>query len=407
MWRYIKEWVHALYPKKRIYLDFAAATPVPEHVRKAMEPYWSIDFGNPSSIHSEGVCALSALRAARKRVARALRVREEEVVFTSGGTESNNLAICGVLEAARERGLAYGDMHVITSTVEHVSVLRPLSRYEKQGVSVTYLDVDEAGLVSPQRVAEALTPQTILVSLMYVNNEIGTLTPIRKIAELIRTSPLYAKQREGYPSSYPLVHTDASQAPLFFDVAPERLEADLLTVDAQKLYGPKGVGLLYKKHDVELRALLEGGGQEEGLRPGTEALPLIVGFSVALERAVREHKVLYKRMKTLQELFLRELCTHIPDAVINGSIKERTPNNINISLPSMDAEFMVVKLDQNGVAASTASACRSQEGVSRVVSRLTKRTDEGAQALRFTFGRETTARDITRAVEALKACRVF
>lgn len=396
-----KKLIGSIKKEKRVYLDYAAATPVDACVVRSMEPYWSKYFGNPSSIHKEGVQALEVLRASRKKVARALRAREEEIFFTSGGTESNNLAIHGTIEAIRKAGVAYKDMHIITSKIEHVSVLKPIQHFENLGVSVTYLDVDEKGRIIPETVLRALKKETVLISLMYVNNEIGTITPMRKIAGDVRLFFERQKRDEKYPHKCALVHSDASQAPLFLDASPERLNVDLLTIDSQKVCGPKGVGLLYKKHDAKVAPFMEGGGQERGLRPGTEALPLIVGFSEAMEIAVSKHKELGERTKKLQQLFIEQLQELVPEAEINGDLEERVPNNINISLPNIDTEFLVIKLDHNGVSASTASACVVEGGVSHVVSELNKEDGLEKNALRFTLGKDTTEGDIKTAVRTL------
>ena len=391
----LKKWFRK--SRKRIYLDYAAATPRDDRVSRAMQSVSRSVFGNPSSVHKEGACAKKVLNEAR-----ALRVRDQEITFTSGGTESNNLAIFGVVESLISQGYAYHDMHIITSTVEHVSVLKPCAHFANKGVSVTYIPVDDQGRISPESVIKALRPSTILVSLMYVNNEIGTLTSLRKISIAIHTH--YNKARKKPRAGYPLVHTDASQAPLFLDCSPERLGVDLLTLDAQKVYGPKGVGLLYRKHSVALAPLLLGGGQEGGLRAGTEALPLIVGCAEALTIAVRERESTHKNVLVLRDLLIRGIEKSIPHVILNGSREERIANNVNITIPDCDMEFLVIKMDHAGVSVSSASACLSEGSGSHVVRALRDGATRNVEALRFTLGKETTRHDIERTINILEHC---
>ncbi len=390
---------------KRIYLDHAATTPVDKSVLVSMLPYMSEDFGNPGSIYQEGVWAKKALENARKRIARTLSVRNEEIVFTSGGTESNNLAIRGFVEALRREGREYKDMHIITSVVEHQSVLNCLHRLEKDGVQVSYIGVGEDGHVDRKGLVNALLPATILISLMYVNNEIGTITPIRKIVRHLRS---YCESSEAIEKKIkmPIVHTDASQAPLYLDCSPERLAVDMLTVDAQKIYGPKGVGFLFKKYSVSLLPILEGGGQENNLRSGTEPVALIVGLSDAFTNAERDHKKMNSKVSRLRDESFKLLCENFPNIKIYGSLTERLANNLNISIPDIDMEFLVLQLDKAGIAVSTGSACDSDNEGSHVISALNLDEQKKAEAMsiRISLGKETTKKEMKRMIAVMVFC---
>src|SRR3989338_7302339 len=257
--------------RKRIYMDYATTTPMDSRVQKAMDPFWSVDFGNPSSIPSLGVVAGRAVLEAETKIAKVLGAHRDEIIFTSGGTEANNLAIFGVVEALHKDGVSYKKMHTVTSVIEHSSVLECFRELERRGVSVDYIPVSEEGIVNIKIIKEKIRRETVLVSIMYANNEIGTIQPISKIAKLLRIF----KNR-------PVFHTDASQAPLYLDVTVEKLGVDLMTLDGHKIYGPKGVGVLFKKRGVSLRPILFGGGHAE-LRPGTKALTPLVGLGGGLK----------------------------------------------------------------------------------------------------------------------------
>jgi cysteine desulfurase len=383
---------------RRVYLDYAAATPLDPRVARAMRPFERHVFGNPSSIHAEGIAARRALETQRARIARAMRVKPDEIVFTSGGTESNNLALQGVIEARRRLGAADRGVHVITSAIEHPSVLEVLRAFEERGGSVTYLNVDREGNVSKEELCSALRPETILVSLMYVNSEIGVVNPLRELFQAARS---HIKQHPDL--SLPLFHTDASQAPLFLDCAPERLMVDLLSVDAQKLHGPKGVGFLFVKRGSDIQPVLLGGGQERGLRAGTQPLALIAGLAEAVARAQQEHRETGKKVTRVRDYFIALLEKEVPDARINGTKKNRVANNVNISIPGIDAEYLVIQLDKRGVATGTASACTTAEdGSSYVLSAL--KNSETKDAIRLSLGRETRVRDVQRATRHLVAC---
>ncbi|KKU67422.1 MAG: Cysteine desulfurase [Parcubacteria group bacterium GW2011_GWA2_47_16] len=378
---------------KRIYMDYASTTPLDPRVLKAMLPYFGEKFGNPSSIHAEGVEAKKALEAARKNVGLILNARANEIFFTGGGTESNNLAIFGIVRALEKTGVSISKMHFVTTVIEHSSILECFRELESRGAKVAYAPVRENGIVDPTVIAKLLQPKTVLVSVGYANNEIGTIQPIREISKIIRaqnfpTSKLHFKT---------FFHSDASQAPLYLDCSVERLGVDLLTLDGHKMYGPKGVGALYVRRSVTLVPILFGGGQEKGLRSTTENLPLIVGFAKALEVAAALLEKESARLTTLRDFCYSNILKNVgmTKVIINGDIKERLPNNINISIPKLDTEFALLQLDAAGIACSTKSSCLGSEGGSYVVRALGGGETRAASTLRFTFGRATTKKDIS------------
>ena len=407
---------------RRIYLDYASTTPLDPRVKKVMEPYLTNQFGNPSSIHAEGVIAKKALDIARTTVARCLEAHAEEIVFTSGGTEANNLAILGVLtpppfqggdkrggsrkttplSLPLERGEGNIRPHIVTTTIEHSSVLEPLRELERQGrAEVTYVPVEPNGIVKAEKIISAIKPNTILVSVMYANNEIGTIQPIRKIGQAIQNLKISKPQNFKI-----LFHSDACQAPLYLRCFVNALGVDLLTLDGHKIYGPKGIGALYVRRSTPLAPQLLGGGQEKGLRSTTENIPAIVGFAEAFRIATLEREKESARIKKIRDhlYLLIRANKHIDETtVVNGSMKEgeRLPNNLNISLLRVDTEFLTLKLDATGIAVSTKSSCLRDEKSSYVISALGGGTKRAASSLRFTPGRGTTKKDIEYATKAL------
>ncbi len=361
---------------KRIYLDFAGATPVDPRVVKEVSQLLERVYGNALAPYEEGLRAKEVCEGARQRIARSFGVRTEEIVFTSGGTESNNLAILGAVRARQESGVALNDMHIITSAIEHASVREPIRMLKARGVEVSEVSVRSDGRVDPKEVVRHLTDKTVLVSIMYANNEIGVIEPIREIAHQVKT----------HGPKHLLVHTDLGQAPFFEKLSPHALGVDLMTVDAQKLSGPKGIGALYVKHGVLLAPLFYGGGQERGLRPGTHNPPLIAGFAKALELLDMEREDHRNKLKKLQTYLFRRIVDDVPGALINGSQEYRLPNNVHISLPGIDTEFLAVKLDQRGIACATKSNCLDGEVASYVVQALGGAPGESESTLRITFG---------------------
>ena len=387
--------------QKRIYLDYAAATPVDPRVFAAMKRYFSGAFGNASSIHREGVEAKRALEDARETVADALGAHTDEIIFTSGGTESNNLAIFGAVRAKEKAGTPLSRMHFITSTIEHPSVLDCMTSLLRRGAMVTYIGVSEEGIIDPKEVREALCEQTVLVSIGYGNGEIGVVQPIREIAKEIRAASVKKFQK-------PLFHTDASQAFAYLSCDVSHLGVDLMTLDAQKIYGPKGMSALFHRRlpaqagGVSTSRLFEGGGQEGGLRPGTENVPLAVGFAKAVELLLNTREKEAKRLEKLAAYTRKKICAHIPEALVNGSIEKRLPNNVSISIPGHDGEFLALALDARGIAVGTGSACMLAAGdTSYVIRALGFDAKRALGTLRFSFGRTTKKRDIDMLVRAL------
>ncbi len=376
---------------QRIYLDHAAATPLLPEVYVAMTPYFQEDYGNASAIHAEGIRARQALHDARARVATALKVKPDVITFTSNGTESNNLAILGSLEARVRSGNAYSSLHVITTPLEHPSVTEALRYAAMKGVVVHEVAVGEDGLIRTESLQALLTPQTALVTFAYANSEIGVVQPVHRLVRMIR---------ERAPKA--LVHVDAAQAPLWLPCEPTRLGVDLLSLDAGKCGGPKGVGILVGARDLVVPQLY-GGGQEAGLRPGTEPVPLVVGASIALMRAQEGYVARSEAVARVRDAGLRLLQEMLPNAVVNGSAMHRLPNNINVSLPGFNTEYAVVYLDAHGVAASTRSACAgSGGGESSVVRALTNDGERARSTIRLTLGTETTIDDLEYTFKTLQ-----
>jgi cysteine desulfurase len=372
--------------RREVYLDNNATTPVAPEVVEAMAPYWSERFGNPSSVHRKGVEAERAVRAARATIARVLGVKESEVVFTSGGTEGDNLALKGVARALRRRGT-----HILTTAIEHPAVLESCRDLEAEGFRVTYLDVDARGLVTPEMVEAALTPETILVSIMHVNNELGTILPIAEIAERVkRRNPEI------------VVHSDGVQA---VGKVPVNLRGvDLYTISGHKIHAPKGTGALIVREGVKLQPLLSGGGQERGLRSGTENVAGIVGLARALELMVENLEEKLAHFHRLRERFLAGV-RHIPGARIN-SPEPSVPTTVNVSFPGIPAEVLLHALEEEGVFVSTGAACSSRKNRrSHVLEAMRLPPDIIASSLRFSFSRYTTVEDIDWAIEALHRAR--
>lgn len=378
----------------RVYLDYAAATPIRHEVLEVMRPYFSDVFANPSAIHEEGQRARRAVDDARTRVARLLRVRPEEVTFTSGGTEANNLAIFGIVDAALAEGKRSEDIEIVSIGIEHPSILEALASLEARGMTVHLAPVDHEGRIDLAMFEAMLSAKTLLVTFAYVNSEVGVIQDVRTIVRLVR------KKEKTDRKIY--VHLDASQAPLWLPCAIDMLGVDLMTLDAGKCYGPKGVGALAHKRYAPLRANFFGGGQEGGLRPGTENVPLIVGCAKALEIAQMRYKERAEEVGALRDVFFDALQKAIPGILVNGSRDHRVANNCNISVPDIDGEFAVVTLDNAGIAASTRSACAvGKASGSHVVAAITGDVKRAHNTIRFTLGEETTQSDVLRATQVL------
>ena len=391
---------------KRVFLDYAATTPVDSRVLRAMKPFFTSRFANPLSYYQEGLNASVALEKARQDVATLVGVKDTEVIFTGSGTESDNLALSGVLAGIAKDDSHLFEMwkgkvpHIVTTAVEHPAILETAKELEKSGrATVTFLPVQENGAVNTSHIQNVLNENTLIVSVMYVNNEIGSINSLRDVAREVRKFKNKIGRRQD---EAPYIHTDASQAPCFLDVRMDRLGVDMMTLDGSKIYGPKGVGCFIKKSYVPCASIMYGGNQEFGLRPSTHNVPLIVGFSTALKLAVTNHEKENARIAKLQTLFIETLQSVIPEAVLNGGIKNRIANNINICVPGLNSEFAVIQLDEFGVACSAMTSCKStsEQARSYVVDALGASC--GASSLRFTLGRKTSASDIRYAIKMLR-----
>lgn len=367
----------------KIYLDYSATTPLDPNVLRAMLPYLKKEFGNPSSIHRFGQKALSAVDQARESAAKFLGCNSSEIIFTGSASEANNLALFGLLKA--------GD-HVITTQIEHPAVLGPCQELEKRGVEATYLPVDEEGLLRASDVAKALRPNTVLVSVMYANNEIGTIQPIAEIGRLLKN----LKKRVFF-------HTDAVQAANYLDCSVEKLGVDLLTLSSHKIYGPKGVGLLYLKDNINVKPLIYGGGHEQGRRSGTENVAGIVGFGRALEEIKNPRSRIQDiKIRQMRDKLIKVLLKSVPGCRLNGSAVKRLPNNVNISFKGVEGEAALIALDQKGVALSTGSACSAKSlQPSHVLLAIGLSHEESHGSLRITLGRYTARQEIEKLLRVL------
>jgi len=374
---------------RRVYLDNSATTPVDEEVVEAMLPFLTAKFGNASSIHFFGQEARAAVDKARHQVAGITGARPNEIVFTSGGTESNNLAIRGFVEANEKYG-----RHIITSSIEHSAVKEVCADLEKQGVAVTYLPVYEDGVVRVEDVKNAVREDTILISVMTANNEIGTIQPVWEIGQMVKDL------RAGGKKIW--FHTDAVQAVGKIPVDVEETGCDLLSISAHKLYAPKGVGALYVRRGVRLHAQNIGGHQERERRGGTESVPHIAAFGKACELAKNDLAKNDSHLNALRRKFEDGVAEKITDIVFNGNREKRLPNISNISFRFIEGEGLLINLDMQGVAVSTGSACSSGSLEPSPVIRALGRNDELARgAIRFSFGKENTFEDVEYVLEIL------
>lgn len=374
---------------RRIYLDNSATTPVDRDVVDAMLPYLTEKFGNASSIHFFGQEARAGVDKARHQVADLINARPNEIVFTSGGTEANNLAIRGLLES----NVKYG-RHVITSEIEHSAVKMVCEDLAKRGWEITYLPVYENGLVRIQDVENAIREDTVLISIMTANNEIGTIQPVQEIGKLVKQLRSNGKKI--------WFHTDAVQAAGKIEVDVEEIGCDLLSISAHKIYAPKGTGALYVRRGVRLHAQNIGGRQERELRGGTEAVPFIAAFGKACELAKDQLSESSVSLRGLRDRFEQGVAEQVPDMTVNGDIGQRLPNISNISFGSIEGEGLLINLDMQGIAVSTGSACSSGSLEPSPVIRALGRNDELARgAIRFSFGRFNTLEDVDRILEVL------
>lgn len=369
---------------KIIYLDHAATTPTDPQVVEAMLPYFTERFGNPSTLYSLGREAKQAMETAREKVARAIGARPEEIVFTSGGTESDNFALEGVAFALQKKG-----NHIITSSIEHHAVSETCKFLQKRGFSVTYLSVDGHGRIDPEEVAKAITPQTILISIMHANNEIGTIEPIAEIARVAREKEV-------------CFHTDAVQTVGSLPIDVDELGVNLLSMSAHKFYGPKGVGALYIRSGTRIVRFLHGGEQERKRRASTENIPGIVGMGEAIEIAQEKQEESSKKAAALRDRLMEGLFKTLDNIRLNGHPTERLPNNVNICVERVEGESMLLNLDARGICASSGSACTSGSlEPSSVLMAIGIPPEIAHGSLRFTVGRATTEEDIDYVLEVL------
>jgi cysteine desulfurase len=369
---------------KKIYLDYAATTPTDPEVIAAMEPYFFDKFGNPSSLHAYGQEARKALEDSRQTLADFIGAKPEEIIFTSGGTESDNSAFLGVAYALEKKG-----NHIITSVIEHHAISEPAKFLEKKGFKVTYLGVDKDGLVSVDDLKKAVTDKTILISVMHANNEIGTLEPIAQLGKLAKDKGIY-------------FHTDAVQTVGHIPINVDELNLDLLSLSAHKFYGPKGVGALYIRKGTRLEIFMRGGDQERSRRASTHNIPGIVGLARAIELCQNKMEGEIKFQSSLRDRLIKEIPVRIPEVRLNGHPRQRLPNSVNFSIKYIEGESMLLNLDLLGVACSTGSACTSSSlEPSHVLLAIGLDHETAHGSLRITLGRWTKESDIDYLLEKL------
>jgi len=368
----------------KYFFDYAATTPLDPRVFKAMKPFFSEEFGNPGSIHGAGREAKEAIEKASAKIASILHCRPSEFIFTGSATEADNLAIFGTAKANEA-----GGNKIIVSAVEHKAVLAPCNALAEEGFETTKLKVDKSGLVNPADVAKLLDSKTILVSIIYADNETGTIQPIKEISKVIK------KFRANNGSVLPYFHTDASQAVQYCNINVEKLGVDLMTISSHKLYGPKGIGGLCIKKETKIKPMIFGGGQQDNLRSGTENVPAIVGFAEALTLAEKNKQKECARVEKLRDELERGVFKLIPRVVLNGHPQKRLPNFLNVSIPGAEGEAVLLYLDQKGISASTGSACDSQSlEPSHVIMALGRPHEYAHGSLRFTLGKYTTRESV-------------
>jgi len=369
---------------KRIYLDYAATTPTHPEVVKEMIPYFNEVYGNPSSIYQIAQRAKGAVGDAREKVARLINAKAEEIIFTSGGTEADNMTIKGIVFANKRCG-----NHIVTSKIEHHAVLNACRWFEKQGFKITYISVDKYGMIDLDELRKSLTDKTILISIMHANNEVGTIEPISEIARIAKEKGIY-------------FHTDAVQTVGKVPIDVKELGVDLLSLSGHKLYGPKGVGALYIRKRVKVSPLIHGGHHERNKRAGTENVPGIVGLGKACEIAVKEMATEGRRLKVLRDRLYKGLSERIDEIVLNGHPQDRLPGILNICVKYVEGESMLINLDLEGICASSGSACTS--GLlepSHVLLAMGIPPEVAHGSLRFSLGRDTTEGDVGRVIEVL------
>jgi len=378
---------------KYIYLDHSATTPLDKEVLKAMKPYLGENFGNPSSLHHFGQKARKGVEDAREKIAKFLNCGSDEVFFTSGATESNNLAIFGLIKKIRRQNKDR-KLHIITSVIEHPAVLEVFDQLKKEDVEVSYLPVTKNGLVLKDDLKKTIKPETVLVSIMYVNNEVGTIQPIAEMGKLLEE---INKKRKPEEKIY--FHTDATQAVNYCDCRVDFLGVDMLSLSGHKIYGPKGVGALYVKKGTPIAPIIYGGHQEQSLRSGTENIAGIVGMAKAIEIIGKKDNL---RIKKLRDEVIRKLLEKIPDAIYNGDRKKRIPSNANFCFKNVEGESILLMLDMEGIAVSTGSACSSGSlKPSHVLLAMGVPQEVSHGSVRITLGKENTKEEIQKLIKTL------
>lgn len=388
----------------KVYLDYAATTPVDKKVLKSMLPYFSEKFGNPMSLHSFGEVAKKAIEKSRQQVADFLHCNAEEIIFTSGATESNNLAVKGMIKKyffGHAKNLDtrcnMGKPHIITTAFEHHCVLNSIKFLEKSGqAEVTYLPIYKEGVIKAEDVKKSIKKNTILVSVMYVNNEIGTVQPIQEIGKIVENA------RERGKSLYPIFHTDATQAINYFDCNVKKLGVDMLSLSGHKIYGPKGVGALYVKKGTPVEKIQDGGEQESQKRAGTHNVSGIVGLGEAIS-IIKKQASKTQEIKKLRDYLIKKVLKEIKDVTLNGSKIKRSPNNANFTFKSVEGESLILMLDQKDISCSTGSACSSGSlEPSHVLMALGIKTEESHGSIRITLGKYTTKKEIDYTIKIMK-----
>ena len=370
--------------EKLIYLDHGATTRVDERVLNKMIPYYSLNFGNPSSVYFIGRRIKRVIEEARQNVASCFGAKQKEIYFTSCGSESDNLALKGVAYANSSRG-----KHIITSKIEHSAILNTCATLERQGFKVSYLNVDCNGVVNLEELENSITQDTILISIMFANNEIGTIEPIEKISQIAKRHNVY-------------FHTDAVQAVGNVRINVDELGIDLLSMSAHKFYGPKGVGALYVRDGINFERIQDGGGQEKGKRSGTENVAGIVGLCTAIQYAYKEFDFNNTKVTALRNYFINNLIKQFNNVKINGDLNNRLPGNINVSFDGIDGEQLLLKLDEYGICASSASACSTGSSKpSHVLTAIGLTKEQAAGTVRFTLGKENTQSDIDYTIRTI------
>lgn len=382
--------------KNRVYLDYASRTPVDRDVLNTINHSYKNFPGNPSALYKEALYSRDEIDKARSKIAVTIGARPDEIVFTSGGTESDNLAILGVLEKTKDSSLNFRP-HILISSIEHSAVFNFASK--KFDADIEIIPVDDNGILDLGIFAKLLRKETVLVSVMYANNEIGTIQPVKEIAKIIRKFKKDSGREEG--SMYPILHTDAVQALNYCDLNVQKLGVDMMSIAGGKIYGPYGIGALYVKSGTPVNNIFEGGSQEFGLRPGTENTPNIIAFASAVEKAhsIRDKET--QRLSVLQSFLIDSLKSIWPGLVINGSLENRLVNNIHFSVPDFSSELLVIELDSSGIAVSSKSACKNDsDEVSHVMKALGDRKNKTGD-IRVSLGRDTTKRDLEKLIKAL------